>query len=137
MNTLSEPNPKQKGQNYLNGQAMSAADIEKMKSWDAQTLLEWIKRNSEPISFKNAGIFLNSEIEGRTFLKSAGSIDFFQKDSLSFGFSVDLVDLYNRKISRKSKSRCFTSCEQQANNATGDHEQVALGDHPAPPKEHV
>ena len=68
--------------------------IDKVKSWDRDSLLDWIQKNlPDPLDNEDKGQFLKAKISGSVFLKGADNDAFFMRAGFSFGASVELAEL--------------------------------------------
>jgi hypothetical protein len=69
--------------------------IEKIKTWDADELLEWIQQQEpNPLKGDKLEKFKAADILGRAFLMKAGNVEFFEeKCHLPIGTSLVLADL--------------------------------------------
>jgi hypothetical protein len=106
--------------------------IEQIEKWDKNELLGWIhKKLPGLLTGDDLEKFETASIRGRTFVRHAGDVEFFQK-MLPYGISDELANLAMEIVGRetagmKSKLLSFTPCtprRQQANNITGNRQQA-------------
>ena len=95
---------------YLRPTVLSTAidllAIEKIKEWDGDELLKWV-RDNRPKALKGDKLekFKAADIDGATFLKFAGKMEFFlEKCNLPSGTSVRLADLASEMAATAGKS---------------------------------
>jgi hypothetical protein len=80
---------------------------EAIESLDEEKLLEWIQKKLPSLRrTDNNDRFLKSRINGHVFLMGAGNEDFFMEAGLPFRPSVELAELAQNVIGKKSK--CYS-----------------------------
>ena len=118
---------------YTSQTSQAKPIIEGINELDADELLEWIQQE-RPKALKSDKVekFKKADIDGATFLKHAGDVDFFEnKCNLPIGTSERLADLAREIVGvdtagAKSQSLSFipyTPRRQQANSVAGKGKQ--------------
>jgi len=118
---------------YTSQTSQAKPIIEGINELDADELLEWIQQE-RPKALKGDKVekFKEADIDGATFLKHAGDVDFFEnKCNLPIGTSERLADLAKEiagveTAGAKSKSLSFIPCtprRQQTNSVAGKRQQ--------------
>jgi len=80
---------------------------EEIESLDEEKLFEWIQKNLPSLrEAGNSDQFLKSGIDGDVFLMGAGDEDFFMSAGLAFRPSIELAELAQNVIRKKSK--CYS-----------------------------
>ena len=104
---------------------------------DEVKLLESIQERIPSLrKIENSDQFLKSQINGHVFLKGAGDEDLFIKAGLAFGPSLELADLAQNIIGKKSK--CYSLyhpryAEGQLTTLQGTTNRSGLRSRPTPP----
>jgi hypothetical protein len=85
--------------------ATNELTIDKVNSWNANQLLEWIQQNlTSPLDKEDKRLFLKAKINGEVFLSHAGDIDWFEnKCKMPVGTSESLANLAGKITGRKGK----------------------------------
>ena len=110
---------------------------EVIKSLGVKKLLEWIQKKLPSLrKTDNSDRFLKSQINGHVFLMGAGDEDFFMRAGFAFRPSVELAELAQNVIGKKSK--CYSPyhpryAEGQLTTLQGTANRPSLRSRPTPP----
>ena len=110
---------------------------EVIESLGVKKLLEWIQKKLPSLRRTDSSDeFLKSQINGHVFLKGAGNRGFFIKAGLAFGPSVQLAELAQNVIGKRSK--CYSLyhpryAEGQLTTLQGTANRPGLWSRPTPP----
>ena len=110
---------------------------EAIESLDEEKLLEWIQKKLPSLrETDNNDRFVKSRIDGHVFLMGAGDEDFFMEAGLAFGPSVELAELAQNVIGKRSK--CYSLyhpryAEGQLTTLQGTANRPGLWSRPTPP----